>query len=633
MTASMRTPAAASSDEGVRAEQLRLVLGGLAQSVATGVMVSTLMLAVLWPLASHRVLFSWYAAFLALRATVALFSYRALRAPRGPARDRRTERILFAAKLAEGLIYGWLLAIGLPLEEPPVSILLMSLMGAVCGNGVSLLAPRRHLYLALAVPIAVLAVATLWPLSGVAYHVLAIFCVLYVAGQYGQVVLASRRVREAIDLRFENTALVAQLRDETAAARLARRDAEQANVAKSRFLAAASHDLRQPVHALGLFLQALGQTALAERQRQILGQAQAATVASTDMLNTLLDFSRLEAGVVAPQPRAYALQPLLDKLETDLGPLADAKGLIYRSPPCDAAVVSDQALLELVLRNLILNAIRYTERGGLVVACRRRGAGLLIGVYDTGIGIPADQHEEVFREFHQLGNPERDRRKGLGLGLAIARRLAASLDHPLTLASTVGRGSAFRILVPLAPGPAVEPPAYIPALVGPPTDGAAVDGLPADGLPADGMAADGMAVTSLAGARILVVEDDATVREAMEQLLASWGCRCRAVASPDEALALLDEEPAPDVLVCDYRLREGVTGTEAIALLRRRWRMAIPAVIITGDTAPARLREAMDSGVPVIHKPVAPDRLYRELQKVVPQGRLPAEADLTRQPG
>ena len=384
----------ASPEGGVRAEQLRLVLEGVAQSVAIGFLVATIMLAVLWPLAPHIVLLVWYASFLIERMSAAAFAYRALRVPRDAARDRRTTRVLFLSKIVEGAILGALLPIGLPLEVPPVSVLLMSLMGAALGNGVSLLAPRRHLYLALAVPIAVLAFVTLWPLGGVAYRALAICSALFVVGQYGQVVLASNRVRESIELRFENTSLVDRLRAETAAARLARQDAEHANAAKSRFLAAASHDLRQPVHALGLFLYALSQTELGSRQQQIVRNATAATVASTDMLNTLLDFSRLEAGVVAPQPHAFALQPLLDKLENDLGPLADAKGLIYRSLPSDAAIVSDPALLELVLRNLVLNAIRYTDRGGLLIGCRRRGSDLAIGVYDTpGIGVPADQSE------------------------------------------------------------------------------------------------------------------------------------------------------------------------------------------------------------------------------------------------
>lgn len=587
----------AGQDDRIRAEQLRLVLEGVAQSVAVGFLVSTLMLVVLWPLAPQGTLLGWYGAFLVERILAALFARRALRGVGHPVHDRRVERILFASKLVEGTILGALLWIALPLQVPAVSILALSLMCAACSNGVSLLAPRRHLYLALAVPIAAVAVAVLWSLGGLAYQAFALCSILFVAGQYGQVVLASRRVRETIALRFENTHLVAQLRAETAAANLARREAEHAKAAKSQFLAAASHDLRQPVHALGLFLQALSQTDLAEHQRGIVRSAQAANHASTDMLNTLLDFSRLEAGVVAPRPAAFALQPLLDRIEADLAHLADAEGLVYRARPTELAVVSDAALLELVLRNFVLNAIRYTDRGGLLVGCRRRGAGVSIEVYDTGIGIPDDQREAIFREFHQLGNPERDRRKGLGLGLAIAHGLAAALDHPLSLASREGRGSVFRILVPEAPEVPDSPAT------------AAEEARPSVS-PARGR---------LAGARIVIIDDDAGVRAAMVALLSGWGCRCAVYERPGEAIALGPDAPAPDALICDYRLREHLTGADAVAILRRHWGRPIPAILITGDTAPDRLREALASGVALVHKPVPPDTLHQALLALIPQ--------------
>lgn len=583
--------AALTTRDRVRGETLRLVLEGVAQSMAVGFLVSTLMLVVLWTLAPHDVLVGWYVAFLAGRLTMVIFSRRTVRAARDPDRDRRSERLLLVLKVYEGCVLGTLLWIGLPAHVPAVSILMMSLMAAICGNGVSLLAPRPPLYLALVVPLVTLAVVSLWSLGGVPYRTLAAFCILYVVGQYGQVRLANRRIRESIELQFENVALLDQLRAETDSARRAREQAEHADAAKSHFLAAASHDLRQPVHALGLFLQALSQTRLQREQRKILESAQAASGASADMLDTFLDFSRLEAGVVTPRPATVALQPLLDKLENELAPLADAKGLIYRSPPSDTLVISDVALLELVLRNLILNAIRYTDRGGLLIGCRRRGGAVSIEVHDTGIGIPDDQREAIFREFHQLGNPERDRRKGLGLGLAIVRGLAASLGHPLSLSSTQGRGSVFRILVPQAG------PGAFPSLVDRRT-------------PVD------LAAGALAGKRVLIIDDDAIVREAMVQLLSGWGCRSLAIETP-EKLGALPAQQAPDAVICDYRLRENRTGTEAIALVRRHWGMDIPALMITGDTAPERMREAIDSGIPLIHKPVAPDALYRSLSGLI----------------
>lgn len=588
-----------SQEERIAAEQLRLVLDGVTQSVAVGFLVSTLMLAVLWTLVPHAVLLSWYGAFLVERFGAAAYARRVRAAIGEPDRARRVERVIFLSKIVEGAILGSLIWIALPLQVPAVSILTMSLLGATCSNGVSLLAPRRHLYLALVVPVAVLAAGTLWSLGGAPYRALAICSILFVVGQYGQVVLASRRVRESIELRFENAALVEQLRAETAAAHRARRDAEHANTAKSQFLAAASHDLRQPVHAQGLFLQALSQTDLAAPQRRILQNAQTANVASTDMLNTLLDFSRLEAGVITPRPHAFELQPLLDKIENELAPLADAKRLIYRTPQTDLAIVSDPALLELVLRNLVLNAIRYTERGGVLIGCRRRRAGVSIEVYDTGIGIPVDKREDIFREFYQLGNPERDRHKGLGLGLAIARGIAASLDHPLSLSSKVGSGSVFRILVPRTLDAGRD---------------ARLDDAPAAAIAESG---------GLVGARILIVDDDAIVRDAMVALLSGWGCLCWAFEDPTDVTERPPQGPPPDALICDYRLRRGQTGAEAIATLRQHWGRPIPAILITGDTAPVRMREALDSGVPLIHKPVRPDLLQKALAALIPPGRPP----------
>lgn len=232
----------------------------------------------------------------------------------------------------------------------------------------------------------------------------------------------------------------------------ARQRADNSNAAKSRFLAAISHDVRQPLHAQALFLGVLAGTELSAHQRELLDNANAAGKSCGEMLNTLLDFSRVEAGVMTPRLRSFRLQPLLYKMEREFGPQADAKGIVYRSRDTDLVVQSDPMLLELILRNLVSNAIRYTEQGGLLVACRQRGTQAILEVWDTGIGISSEQQQAVFHEFIQLGNPERDLQGGLGLGLAIADGLARSLQHSLSLASRPGCGSVFRIAIPIAPG-------------------------------------------------------------------------------------------------------------------------------------------------------------------------------------
>lgn len=370
-------------------------------------------------------------------------------------------------------------------------------------------------------------------------------------------------------------------------AEAAQRESERANTAKSKFLAAASHDLRQPIHAQGLFLDVLSRTELTAYQRELLSCARAASEASGEMLNTLLDFSRIEAGVVKPQIQSFLLQPLFNKIENEFASQADAKGLVYRSRETPLAVQSDPVLVELILRNLVSNAIRYTEHGGVLVACRRRGNHAVLEVWDTGIGIEPAHQQEVFHEFHQLGNPERDTRKGLGLGLAISDGLARTLNHGLSLVSTPLRGSVFRLTLPIAT-------AALPVK--------------------ETVVARGD--TGTLNVRILVIDDDEAVRAAMLHLLRNWGSECEAVESIEEALAVARVH-APDVIISDYRLREQRTGAEAIAALRALLGNTLPALLITGDTAPERLREAQASGIPLLHKPVSPSQLYRGLMEVL----------------
>ena len=360
------------------------------------------------------------------------------------------------------------------------------------------------------------------------------------------------------------------------------RELELANRAKSRFLAAASHDLRQPMHALGLFVGQLSDMIQYPEARKIVDQVHASVEAMEQLLNALLDISKLDAGVLTPQLEDFPLATLLQRMENNFAAEARAKGLRLRVRPCHLAVRSDPLLLERIVMNLVSNAVRYTERGGIVVGCRRRGKRVRIDVWDSGIGIPEDKQREIFQEFIQLGNPERDRSRGLGLGLAIVERLARLLDHRIDLASTPGRGSRFSIELPLGDAQQAirEQRGSVPA------------------------------TNSLNGLFVVVVDNEALVRAGMEGVLHGWGCHVVSAGSGDEALALLGEhERTPDVVISDYRLRENETGIAVIDRLRTHYASAIPAALISGDTAPERLREAKDSGYPLLHKPVSPAKL------------------------
>ena len=360
------------------------------------------------------------------------------------------------------------------------------------------------------------------------------------------------------------------------------RELELAGQAKSRFFAAASHDLRQPMHALGLFIEQLRNHVRAPATREIVGQAEAAVAAMRNLLDGLLDISKLDAGVLTPRLEDLAVDPLLQRMESSFGPAAREVGLSLRVVPSRLVVRSDPVLLERIVLNLVSNAVRYTTSGGIVIGCRRRGGHARIEVWDSGTGIPADKQQDIFQEFFQLAHPERDRGKGLGLGLAIVERLARLLGHRIDLRSTPGKGSMFVVELPLGDAQGV---AAAPATARRPG-------------------------ASLNDRLVLVVDDEALVRDGMQGLLESWGCRVLAVASGDEALAALAQEKrAPDAIICDYRLRGEENGMVVIQRLQSACAADVPAVLISGDTAPERLREAKASGYHLLHKPVQPARL------------------------
>ena len=392
-----------------------------------------------------------------------------------------------------------------------------------------------------------------------------------VRGNAGQLVSVITTVRDITEHKTAQAALAD-----------ARREADAANVAKSKFLAAASHDLRQPVQSLMLLMEALSNCTTDPAMRKILTTMDRALGALKMLLDGLLDVSRLEAGAVEPARRVFPVTELLDRIAANSRPVAVRKGLLLHIMPCGAYVDSDPMLLGRILQNLVENALRYTSHGRILVGCRRRGAVLRIEVWDTGIGIPANRQEDIFQEFVQVGNASRDRDQGLGLGLAVVRRLAHMLDHPVSLRSEPGRGSVFRVEVPLAesPAPATTPPAGFPAIA-----------------------------RMRAGARILVVEDDPIVREGLCTMIRQWGHEVFPAGTFGEAVDALHRHPAPDVIVADYRLGEGHTGTETIREVRRRSKRPIPGILVTGDTTPERLAEAEAGKFRILHKPVKAEDL------------------------
>ena len=363
-------------------------------------------------------------------------------------------------------------------------------------------------------------------------------------------------------------------------------EAERGNRAKTRFLAAASHDLRQPMHALGLFVAELGQKPHAPDTRRLVEQIAISAETMENLLDSLLDISRLDVGALDRQIKPFPLQPLLERIEVDYRREAGLRGQRLRLRPTSLWVESDPLLLERILHNLISNALRYAPGGTILLACRKRGRKVRIEVRDNGPGIAPEAQEAIFQEFVQLDNPERNRAKGLGLGLAIVRRLTDLLEHPLQLKSSPGRGSLFAIELPSA-APGILTDHHQPA-------------------PAQ----------ALARLRVVLVDDDELALASTTGLLESWGCQVNAADTGAALLATLRPgDEAPDIIVCDYQIAGTGDGLQLIEQLRGHFARQIPAVILSGDTSPATATAIQQADIPLLHKPVRPAKLRALLQR------------------
>jgi signal transduction histidine kinase/CheY-like chemotaxis protein len=384
---------------------------------------------------------------------------------------------------------------------------------------------------------------------------------------------------------FENIRLIDELRHE-------KTRVEEINHDKSRFLAAVSHDLRQPLHALDLFHASLKSKLNQQESKELLALASHSSRALGEMLGELIDISRLDAGKINPEPRTMPLTPLLRECAEEIQPLADKKGLKLRIYlPRKGCVKSDPVLLKRILRNLLSNAVRHTENGGVLLGARMRGSDVRIEVYDTGSGIDKTQLPHIFDEFYQVDNPERDREKGLGLGLAIVRRLADMLGHDIHVHSQLGKGSCFSVVVPLCS----EAEASLHKMTKP------------------------MGDVDVAGLFVPVVDDDRIILKGMRKLLLDWGCEVLLAESEHELLHELGTHnyPHPDILICDYRLRDKRTGVEVVKAVRGHFGDAeIPAIIISGDVHPDVQQKVKAAGCNWLEKPVSADILKRMIAEL-----------------
>jgi protein-histidine pros-kinase len=378
-----------------------------------------------------------------------------------------------------------------------------------------------------------------------------------------------------------------------------RAEAEKANKANSAFLAAASHDLRQPVQALSLLTGALRRTAKDELVLEMVESQQHSLDAMTNLLNSLLDISRLDAGAVEPEFEEFPVQRLVDRLSAEFSRQAMQKELQFNSCECDTIVHSDPNMLGEIIQNLVSNAIQYTGKGSVSLSCDEKDGQLKIGVTDTGIGIESDQVKKIFKAFHQIKSPGRDK-EGFGLGLAIVKRMAHLLDHEITVESVPGRGSTFSVSMPVV-----------------------VKADPVEDKKAGARADDSPAVVS---GLIILIEDDVQVANAWGLLLEAEGFHVAMAESAKEAQAVVDHLDAPpELIISDFHLLDGSTGVEAVADIRRRFDRIIPAFIVSGDTSKMVKEARSTENCTIMNKPINTDRLLRAAKEAIATGIVPPD--------
>ncbi len=483
---------------------------------------------------------------------------------------------------AEGIGWGTIALVGTS-ERFAIEMLILVVSLNIAGAAISAFGSYHPAFFAFFTPATI--PCAIW---GIAFrdafpesHLMLLLMLLYIVAMSGLGIRNNQGFKELVLLRIKASALADDLRRQ-------KELAEQANLAKSHFLAAASHDLRQPIHALGLFVGALRGVQLPPEGVHFVDRIEQSTIAMDNLFRAILDISRLDAGVVEVKLETFAIQPLLNRICADQMAEASQKSIALVQRHCGLTVRTDPLLLERILRNILSNAVRHTDSGRIVVGCRRRSDMVRVEVWDTGPGIAVGDRERIFQEYFQLDNPERDREKGLGLGLAIVRRLANLLGCPISLRSEVGRGSCFSIETPRdTPRPTPNEASVSPMAPTP------------RGL-------------------ILVIDDESAITEAMKSLLTGWGYDVITADSGAQMISNVSRCPVrPSAIICDYRLRGEENGIDVIRLIQSEYNQHLPAMLITGDTAADRLIEAKASGLLLLHKPVPNGKLRAAIANLI----------------
>lgn len=542
----------------------------------------------LWNELDRAMLLAWAAAIFGLTTIRIVIVRRDLRVSQPEERaHRRAWKYALLSGLS-GCLWG---SVGIFFFSPDstiVTVFICILLSGMTGGSVASQSSFPPAYYAFALPTVLPFALHSFVYGGPLFSVLGVLSLFLLGVNLAYSRNFHRTVREAVSLRFENVELIAQLRQE-------KERAESASRSKSQFLAAASHDLRQPTHALGLYIATLRAFCNAPAIRtedvgNIAAKLQAALKGLVQLLDVLLDISKLDAGAVKVKREVFDLQELLETIGQQFSAVAAEQKLRFIVRPTSLLIQTDRVLLHSILANFVSNALRYTESGKILVGARRRGNFVEVQVLDTGIGIAEGQSQLIFGEFYQIGNAARRREHGLGLGLAIVKRTADLLGVRIGLRSVLGKGSVFSVWLLLVHG--------TQSVVEEKTIAQASGAVSKD---------------------ILVIDDDASVLDSMRLLLSSWGHQVFAVSSLEQALQTVEQHrsqgrPLFDLILSDFRLAENINGIDVVQAVRQAAGHDIPAVVITGDTSVESINRIAQAHLRILHKPLEPELLYNLLR-------------------
>lgn len=560
-------------------EQIRLIYNQGPVLVAGATLCALFVTVFLWRELPHSTLLFWLAAII-VSTTFRLWGIFAYIRSSQATRDRSIWGPLFwVGTFTAGLIWGAWPLIFYPLYSTEYLLLISTIfagMVAVSAASGSIYLPS---FLSFSVPL-ILPLAIMHVASGNDSLVMTgLLLIVFLAVNFFLAARGNDQFRQLLRSQFENAELMQRLGEEKTIA-------ERAVIAKSRFLAAASHDLRQPLHAMGLFLSALRQREYDQKKLEIIDDMGKSSEALNGLFNSLLDVSRLDAEIIDFNPSHITAAEMFNGLRVQFVQQAAEKRLQLLVTPDDHVFYCDSILLERVLRNLLSNAVQYTATGFVSISCQDDADGSkLIILEDSGIGIPSENSEDVFSEYYQLNNLNRDRSKGLGLGLAIVRRLCELMGIPLAMQSEEGRGTIFKLVVPGGDPAQIKPRLRFDNTM------------------------------QAKDRRVLVIDDEPQVLQAMRHMLESWGCKVILAESARDALkAIAITDFLPELIISDFRLGHNQDGVDAVAAIHESLESNVPAILISGDTSPERLKQVKKTGLLYLHKPVAADELHQHMQ-------------------